>query len=171
MPSRCSSFPALRETISAASGMGCWWNECQARVSSVKNISDALMTHGSADAFERYGDMDVLESLQKATLSKAGWAGSYGYLLVATGRADLLINPKMKIWDCGPYPVIFREAGGYFGDWKGNATHYSEKALASNSALLPQALEVINREQPDELSDYGSVQPIPLDWQAINMDI
>jgi fructose-1,6-bisphosphatase/inositol monophosphatase family enzyme len=161
----------MRETLSAASGMGCWWNECQARVSSIKNIADSLMSNGSADAFERSGDMDVLESLQQATLSKAGWAGSYGYLMVATGRADLMINPKMKVWDCGPYPVIFQEAGGYFGDWKGNATHHCEKSLATNSALLAQALEVISRKHFHELSDSGSLQPVPVDWQSINMDV
>lgn len=67
-----------------------------------------------------------------------------GYLLVATGRAEVMLDPVMSVWDCGPFPPIFREAGGYFGDWKGNETIYASEALATTQILLPEVLAVLN---------------------------
>jgi myo-inositol-1(or 4)-monophosphatase len=49
----------------------------------------------------------------------------------------------MKDWDCGPFPVIFREAGGFFGSWNGEEGHTFGEALAVNAALKPKVMELI----------------------------
>ena len=59
------------------------------------------------------------------------------------GRAELMLDPIMAIWDCGPFPVIFKEAGGYFGSWDGREGHIYKEALACNAALLPEVLRII----------------------------
>jgi histidinol-phosphatase len=63
--------------------------------------------------------------------------------LVATGRAEVMMDPEMNVWDCGPFPPIFREAGGYFGDWQGNPTIYGHEALATTQTLLPEVLALL----------------------------
>jgi histidinol-phosphatase len=79
----------------------------------------------------------------QATYVHAGWSDAYGYLLVATGRVEIMLDPIMDTWDCGPFPPIFSEAGGYFGDWKGTATIYGREALATTQKLLPEVLKLI----------------------------
>ena len=74
---------------------------------------------------------------------RAGWSDAYGYLLAATGRVEIMLDPIMEAWDCGPFPPIFSEAGGYFGDWKGNVTIYGREGLATTQTLLPQVLEIL----------------------------
>jgi myo-inositol-1(or 4)-monophosphatase len=74
---------------------------------------------------------------------RAGWGDAYGYLLVATGRAEAMVDPVMEVWDCGPFPPIYREAGGYFGDWKGKETIYGREALATTQILLPEVLPLL----------------------------
>jgi myo-inositol-1(or 4)-monophosphatase len=64
-------------------------------------------------------------------------------LLVATGRAEVMMDPVMEVWDCGPFVTILSEAGGYFGDWKGNRTLYGREGLATNAVLLPQVLALL----------------------------
>ena len=54
-----------------------------------------------------------------------------------------MLNPIVSAWDCGPFPVILREAGGYFGDWQGNETIYGNEALSTSQALLPKVLSLI----------------------------
>jgi myo-inositol-1(or 4)-monophosphatase len=49
-------------------------------------------------------------------------------------------------WDCAPFPVILGEAGGYFGDWKGNPTIHTKEAMATTQTLLPQVLRLIHDE-------------------------
>jgi myo-inositol-1(or 4)-monophosphatase len=138
-------FPAMGETIAAASGLGCWWNGRPARVSKIARLEDSLLTHSDITSFEKFGRGNEWTRLKAATGFRAGWSDAYGYLLVATGRADIMLDPIMNTWDCAPFPVIFQEAGGYFGDWQGSSTVYAGEALGCNRALLPELLALINQ--------------------------
>ncbi|HRV94605.1 MAG TPA: inositol monophosphatase family protein [Anaerolineae bacterium] len=137
-------FPALNEMIAAATGHGCWWNGRRARVSPVERLKDGLVAHYDAAAFDRHGRGAAWERLKKIAGYRAGWCDAYGYLLVATGRAEVMLDPVMNSWDCAPFPPILQEAGGYFGDWSGNATIHANEALATTPALLAELLEIIN---------------------------
>lgn len=136
-------FPALDEMIAAASGEGCWWNGRRAHVSDVPALSQALVTFTDVAGFARYGRSEAWERIKQATYYRAGWGDAYGHLLVATGRAELMLDPIMNAWDCAPFPPILREAGGYFGDWQGNPTIYGNEALATTQVLLPEVLKLI----------------------------
>ena len=57
--------------------------------------------------------------------------------------ADVMLDPIMSVWDCAPFLPILREAGGYFGDWSGNATIRGDEALSAAPALLPEILALI----------------------------
>jgi histidinol-phosphatase len=137
-------FPALGEMIAAATGEGCWWNGRRARVSQVKHLKDALVAHSDAASFEKYGRAEAWERLKQVTNYRAGWSDAYGHILVATGRAELMLDPIMSVWDCGALLPILEEAGGYFGDWRGNPTIYGNEALGTTQTLLPEVLQVID---------------------------
>lgn len=140
-------FPALDEMISAATGLGCWWNTTQAHISPVDRLEDALIAYTDLGNFRKHGIEAPLMRLADRAWYRAGWGDAYGYMLAATGRAEVMIDPIMEVWDCGPFPPIFREAGGYFGDWQGNCTIYTRQSLATSQVLLPQVLEVLHEEQ------------------------
>jgi len=133
-------FPGIDEMLAAADGEGCWWNGRRAHVSSVKDISKAYVLTTDWGGFIKYGRQKEWEQLSKAVFHRAGWSDAYAFNLIATGRSEIAIEPQMAIWDCGPFPPILREAGGYFGDWMGNATIYGNEALACSMELLPTVL-------------------------------
>jgi histidinol-phosphatase len=141
-------FPALDEMIAAATGLGCWWNGRRAHVSQVKNLSRATIVSCTDKNFVDYGKLATWQRLLNACYYQSGWGDAYGYMLVATSRADLMIDVVANIWDCGPFPPILAEAGGYFGDWKGNPGHTSGEALATNGILLEEILNLV-RETDD----------------------
>jgi myo-inositol-1(or 4)-monophosphatase len=136
-------FPAMDEMLSAASGLGCWWNGRRTFVSDARDLSRAYLAFTDPASFEKHNRVEAFQRLQNAVYHRAGWSDCYGYLLAATGRVEIMLDPIMSAWDCGPFPVIFREAGGYFGDWMGNSTVYGREALATTQALLPQVLRLI----------------------------
>jgi histidinol-phosphatase len=138
-------FPALGEMIGAAIGEGCWWNGRRARVSEASSLREGLLVHADTYSFGRHGRGEAWARLQAATAFRAGWSDAYGYLLVATGRAEVMVDPIMNVWDCAPFPPILKEAGGYFGDWQGRPTIYANEAMATTAALLPEVLTTINR--------------------------
>jgi fructose-1,6-bisphosphatase/inositol monophosphatase family enzyme len=76
------------------------------------------------------------------------WGDCFGYVLVATGRADVMVDPKLSPWDCAPLPPILSEAGGKFTSWRGDATHKVTDGFATNGLLHEQVLDLIrNAEQ------------------------
>lgn len=141
-------FPALDEMIAAASGLGCYWNGRRAHVSSVDRLDQAMVAFTDVAGFARYGRAAAWERLQAACYHRAGWSDAYGYLLVATGRVEVMLDPIVSAWDCGPFPPILAEAGGYYGDWQGNPTIYAGEALATSQVLLPQVLALIRGDEP-----------------------
>ncbi len=136
-------YPGTDELLAAATGEGCWWNGRRARVSDVAELSRAYVSCTDPGSFAAHGRAAEWDRLARCTYHRAGWSDAYGYLLVATGRIELMLDPIMSDWDCGPFPAILSEAGGYFGDWQGNVTIHAKEGLATTQKLLPQVLEVV----------------------------
>jgi histidinol-phosphatase len=136
-------FPALGETVWAARGEGCYWNGRRCFVRRTDSLAESVVAFTGAASFARHGREAAWRRLQEATSYQAGWSDAYGHALVATGRLELMLDPVMHPWDCGPFPVILEEAGGYFGTWSGDRTIYGGEALSTTSRLLPEVLAVI----------------------------
>jgi len=136
-------YPPLDEMLCAAEGLGCLWNGRRAHVSEVNDLAQACV--GTSD-FQRLAQKDValVERFAKRKSLLRTWGDAYGYLLVATGRAEVCLDPYMDVWDTGPFPVIFKEAGGYFGSWSGEEGHAHGEALAVNAALKTDVINLIH---------------------------
>ena len=126
-------LPALDEMIAAAHGLGCTWNGRQARVSNTASLGQSMLL--CTDVRMARERSDAYDKLEAATKVQRCAYDAYGYALVATGRAEVVVDPVMNEWDCGPLPVVLREAGGRFSDWKGQETIHGGEAVATNGRL------------------------------------
>ena len=136
-------MPALNEMISAATGLGCHWNGRPARVSTTDKLENAtLLTTSSETSRSRGGAYDKLAGKMQLT---RGWGDCYGYLLVATGRAEVMLDAGMNPWDCAPILPILEEAGGRFTDWGGTATIHGCDGVGTNGVLHEQVLEILRQ--------------------------
>ena len=136
-------FPALNEMVYARRGGGCYWNGRPARVSSVSRLADAVLLASDLDTFARFNRQDAFQRLIDATYFQRTWGDAYGYALVATGRAEIMLDPVMALWDCGPLQVILEEAGGTFTDWRGTPTIFGGEAVATNGALFAPVMDLL----------------------------
>jgi histidinol-phosphatase len=136
-------YPGTDEMLCAADGEGAWWNGRRAHVSDVSSMDRAWVCYTDSRDMERYGRGEAWKRINTSAYASRGWSDAYGYMAVATGRAEAMLDPIMAAWDCGPFPVIFREAGGYFGSWDGREGHYHNEALACNSALYKEMIRII----------------------------
>ncbi len=137
-------FPALNETVWATQNGGCYWNGRRARVSEVKKLEDAVLLTTDFCRMETMGYQAALDQLCRATKLQRTWGDAYGHILVATGRAEIMIDPKMAVWDNGPLLPILEEAGGCFTDWQGNATIHSDNAFSTNGNLHEAVRQILN---------------------------
>lgn len=141
------NMPALGEIVYAARGRGCFFNGERARVSSVENLEDALLLATDFGVCERYGFGAAAARLQERAHSRRTWGDCYGHLLVATGRAEVMLDPVMNVWDCAALLPIVEEAGGTFTDWLGTRTVRGGNAISTNGALFEKVMkEVISDE-------------------------
>lgn len=136
-------YPGTDELLVAATGEGCHWNGKPARVSTVSDLNRAYISCSDFGNFEVYGRHDAWLRLVRKTYTRVGWSDAYGYLLVATGRLEVMVDPIMNPWDCGPFAPILQEAGGYFGDWQGNATNWAGLGLATNATLKDEVIALL----------------------------
>lgn len=140
-------IPGLGETAYAAKGEGAWYVKGDAapraaRVSKKPTLREALFCTSEVRNFERIGRRDAYDKLQAAARISRSWGDAYGYLLVATGRAELMVDPMMHVWDCAALQPVIEEAGGTFTDWNGTPTIHATNSIATNGLVLDEVLAV-----------------------------
>jgi histidinol phosphatase-like enzyme (inositol monophosphatase family) len=136
-------FPALGELLSAGIGEGCWWNGARARVSDVATLGDATIVTTDEQFKVAPEYRDRWAQLAGRTSISRSWGDCYGYLLVATGRAEVMTDGRVSAWDVAAlYPAI-TEAGGVFTDWNGSTTPLGGSAIASNAALADDVRAIL----------------------------
>jgi histidinol phosphatase-like enzyme (inositol monophosphatase family) len=124
-------MPALRETVWAGRGRGCWCDGTPARVSTRTSLRGAVLTTSGFD----YWPEASLVGVRRSELLMRTWGDGYGYALVATGRAEAMVDPVVAPYDVAPMPVILAEAGGRFSDWSGADRIDGGTGLATNGPL------------------------------------
>jgi histidinol phosphatase-like enzyme (inositol monophosphatase family) len=146
-------FPALGDTVYAAKGEGCYWNGRRTHVSAVNRLEEALVTATSVRSLHEEGRGRVFEILQAQTHLQRTWGDCYGHMLVATGRAEIMLDPILNIWDCAAIQPILEEAGGTFTDWNGTPTHTGGNGFSTNGHLFQPVMDIIlsNREPASKM--------------------
>ena len=142
------NIPVLEEMVYAAKGVGCFSNGTPARVSATANLEDALLLCTDFPACDRYGFGVAANAFQQRAKTSRTWGDCYGYVLVATGRADVMLDPVMNLWDCAALLPIMEEAGGTFTDWRGTRTAAAGNAVATNGVLFNEVMSVISNSFP-----------------------
>ena len=136
------NMPAINEIVYAAKGLGCFFNGRLTKVSEVKRLDEAMLLAGNIPATPD----DSFWRVRQRVKNFRGWGDCYAHMLVATGRAEIMLDPELSIWDCAALLPILREAGGTFTDYKGVATIYGQCGISTNGWLFEQVMELIKQE-------------------------
>lgn len=136
-------IPPMNELVVAARGKGCWWNGRRAAVSKTARFSDALLLTTDIRNNHKHGKGPSWERLSGAARLVRTWGDCYGHILVATGRADVMVDPVMNPWDCAALLPILEEAGGTFTDYTGRATVWGADAISTNGLLRDEVMAMV----------------------------
>jgi histidinol-phosphatase len=142
-------IPGTGECVYAARGQGAWYvrgndSPQPARVSAKPRLADGLFLTSEVKTFDECDRRFAFDRLQSAAWLTRTWGDGYGYLMVATGRAEVMVDPKMNVWDCAALQPVIEEAGGTFTDWTGKPTIYGGEAIATNGQVLNEVLSLVS---------------------------
>lgn len=146
-------FPALNEVVYAVEGHGCWWKigdgePRRTQVSKVASLSDARMMFTEPTHWRTTGRFDSIVSVMNQVKIARGWGDCYGHAMVATGRAEIAIDPLMSPWDIAALIPILREAGGTCTDWKGVETISGGDGVSVVPALKDSVIDILKNAPP-----------------------
>lgn len=134
--------PMTRETVSAAVGRGAWYNGKRTFLREARPLEESTVlmcdpTHMRARQ----------PTLSEHLFTKSGmirtWADAYAYLMLASGRADLALDPVMWPWDIAPLGPIITEAGGEFCAIDGSSSWLSDNCIAGRAELVKAVQEAV----------------------------
>lgn len=137
------ALPSLSKTVYAERGAGCWSDGNLVHVSDHAVLSDSYVM---ATWLENWSSK-MLELAREQGMIVRTWGDAYGYTLVATGKADALIDFDAKIYDLAPMAVILEEAGGRFTNLDGAARNDCGHGIASNGLIHESLLKLIERNR------------------------
>jgi histidinol-phosphatase len=141
-------YPAVGELVVAAPGEGCWWNGSRAHVSSVSDLSKATALITDERFLERPWRGEQWRALAAQVGVARTWGDCYGYLLLATGRAEIMVDDIVNPWDAAAIAPIITEAGGVFTSWTGAHTAFGGSVIATNAALDGAVRRVLRDDIP-----------------------
>jgi fructose-1,6-bisphosphatase/inositol monophosphatase family enzyme len=105
-------------------------------------LPEGLFCTSEVDSFAVRDRQRVFHQLQEIAGITRTWGDCYGYVLVATGRAELMLDPELCLWDTAALHPVIEEAGGTFTDWQGRSTVYGGEGMATNGHTLDEVLAI-----------------------------
>jgi len=139
-------FPAIDELVVAARSCGCWWNGRACEVSTVRDLAVATVLATDERFLERRSRRDAWNALASRAALARTWGDCYGYLLVATGRAEVMVDDIVSAWDAAAIQPIIEEAGGILTDWTGKPTAFGGDVIATNALLAGTVRDILIAE-------------------------
>lgn len=147
-------LPALGETVYAGRGRGCFFARTpvgdlepfdrRVRPCAVSDTTDLASAYLCTSALSNW-TAAARDAVLSAVAGVRTWGDAYGYSLVATGRADAMVDPVIEPYDVAPMLVILPEAGGAFTDFGGERRADGGNALATNGRLHDEVRELVRR--------------------------
>jgi histidinol-phosphatase len=134
--------PALGLTAAAEVGHGTRINGEPARVADARTYEETAVLSSDFAGLWLERPEFAAELMRRFPLQRT-WGDCYGYTMVASGRAQAMIDPEMSRWDLAALKPIIEEAGGMFTDLDGVRTAAGEHSLAATPRIHAEIMKLL----------------------------
>ena len=135
--------PILDEFL-VGDGTQTWLNGSPVKVRACESIEKSTLLVTSHWNVENHRNREAFDTLSRRAKLYRSWGDCYGYYLIATGYADIMIDPAMYVWDVAALIPIIRGAGGTITDYLGGDPMAGEGAVATAGPLHAEVIRVLN---------------------------
>jgi histidinol-phosphatase len=139
------SAPALGRRWWGATGLGAYAGKHQRaatriKVSKVSRLPDASFCYSSLKGWAENGRLEPMVDICLQVWRSRAYGDFYGYMLLAEGAVDVMVEPELSLWDVAALIPIVTEAGGTFTDLDGRPGPGGGSAIATNGHLHEDVL-------------------------------
>jgi histidinol phosphatase-like enzyme (inositol monophosphatase family) len=131
--------PVLGELV-VGDGTTTTCNGRAVRCTTTTRVEAAMVLTSGLENISRYQNSSAFFAFAAGAKTFRGWGDCYGYLMVATGRADVMCDPIMNPWDIAALIPVIRGAGGTITDWHGGDPVNAKSIVAAATAELHAAV-------------------------------
>jgi histidinol-phosphatase len=110
----------------------------------VATLDKAHVYYSSIAWFTKVGHETQFLNLVNLTERQRGFGDFYGFVMVAQGSGEIMVEHGVHAWDLGALVPIVEEAGGKLTAWDGKLDIEKPDVVASNGLLHEQALRIMN---------------------------
>ena len=137
--------PALKQTYRALRGDGAYKDDRPIRVSTIAELGKAHLYYSSLAWFRKAGaEKEILELYHK-TERQRGFGDFYGFVLIAEGAGEIMVEHGVHAWDVAALIPIVEEAGGKMTAWDGTVDVERPDVVATNGLLHAETLRHLPR--------------------------
>lgn len=137
------NFPALGELYNATRGQGAFKNGKTCRVSRTDRLEDSILLTTDYRHVREHRNSAAFEAVHDRVKFVRTWGDCYGHMMVASGRAEVMMDPKMNLWDIAALKPIVEESGGRFFDWNGVTGLDLQDAVSTNDLLSEEIRTIL----------------------------
>ena len=141
-------LPATGELMIGARGRPTTVNGRPVRVRDTARIEDATLCYTDMARLHRLGHGPAVLDLQGRVKLVRGWGDCYGHFLVAAGRADIMLDPELSVWDVAALKPCVEGAGGRLTEVDGTDAPLGHSALSTNGHLHEAMLAALQGRGP-----------------------
>ncbi|HMN24705.1 MAG TPA: histidinol-phosphatase [Ignavibacteriaceae bacterium] len=137
------NHPILNELL-IGDNQTCLLNGSKTQIRNCSKISDATLLTTEHFNIGKYQNQKKFDELANKVKLYRNWGDCYGYYLLATGYADIMIDSIMSIWDSMALIPIINGAGGMITDYQGNDPIIGNSIVASNKSIHLEVIKNLN---------------------------
>jgi len=119
-------------------------NGTKAKVRSCEGIEKATLLTSDHFMIGNYKNQISFDRLANKVKLYRTWGDCFGYYLLSTGYADIMVDPIMSPWDALPLIPILKGAGGTVTDYEGNDPVKGNSIVAAESSIHSQVIKILN---------------------------
>jgi histidinol-phosphatase len=109
-----------------------------------RKIVDATLLVSDHFMIGNYKNQSAFDQLAKKVKLYRTWGDCFGYYLLCTGYADIMVDPIMSPWDALPLIPIIKGAGGVVTDYEGNDPVKGISIVAAVDKIHSQVVKILN---------------------------
>lgn len=136
--------PAMDELVDGAPDAGTRLNGTRVSVRSCSALSEATFITTDRKNIRKHGFEPKINEIMKRVQVDRTWGDAYGHMMVATGRADLMFDPILNIWDAAALLPVVQGAGGHFLDVHGKPDITTGNGISVVPGLKDDVLNLLN---------------------------